>query len=61
MSNGVWVENFDLKLLFLSFLSLSFLLSSITYLFVEAPMSNLLNNFIAAKRYKTSNSEFFMS
>jgi peptidoglycan/LPS O-acetylase OafA/YrhL len=60
LSNGVWVESFDLQLLFLSFLTLSFMLSMVTYLFVEAPMSNLLNNFIAAKRHKVSN-QFYMS
>lgn len=60
LSNGVWVESFHLQLLFLSILTLSFLLSALTYLFVEAPMSNLLSNFIAARRNK-ANSQFYLS
>ena len=42
LQHGDWIQSFDLMLFFGAFLTLSFLFSFFTYLFVEAPMSNLL-------------------
>lgn len=62
LTNGIWVEQYDLILLFLSYIVLSFAFSLITYLFVEAPMANLLYAFIVAKSKKEQdNNQFFYS
>lgn len=39
--NGLWLSRFDLYLLFLAFLTLSFLFSFFMYLAVEGPMASL--------------------
>lgn len=60
LTNGYWVEGPDVFLLFLSFLITNFTFSFVTYVFVEAPMANLLTQFVINKQ-KKEKSEFFMS
>lgn len=60
LQHGEWVQGFNMSLLFLSFLALSFCFSTITYLFVEAPMANLLNALFVANT-KDKNDQFFHS
>lgn len=55
LTNGMWVVPSDIFLLFLSYLTVSFLFSFVAYIFVEAPMANLLNAFIIAKSKKDKN------
>lgn len=65
LSHGDWVQQFDLYLLFAAFATLSFCFSFATYLFIEAPMANLLNVFLVAGFSKDSpaanNSVFYHS
>ena len=49
LTQGIWVEKFDLILLFMSYLMLSFMFSLVTYLFVQAPMASIVNQFLVAK------------
>ena len=46
---GEWGQKFNVVLYFIAFLTLSFMFSILTYLFVEAPMANILNEFFRAK------------
>lgn len=61
LTNGVWIESSDLILMFLSYLIVSFLFSFVTFIFVEAPMANLLNQFLIAKSSKDKSDQFFYS
>jgi len=61
LQHGDWVQQFNLNLLFMSFLTLSFLFSTFTYLVVEAPMACLLNTFFVKHGKQSQNSIFFHS
>ena len=59
LEHGDWVQQFDLILLFGAFIALSFCFSFCTYLFVEAPMANLLNVFIVKGNCKDNQGSVF--
>lgn len=49
LENGVWAQVFETNLLVAAYLAFSFAFSFITYLLVEAPMANILNDFLRTK------------
>jgi len=46
---GEWGQKFNVFLYFIAFLTLSFMFSILTFLFVEAPLANVLNEFFKAR------------
>ena len=49
LEQGIWADVFNTFLYFFAFITLSFCFSFLTFLFVEAPFANILNEFIRAK------------
>jgi peptidoglycan/LPS O-acetylase OafA/YrhL len=49
LETGIWAEKYTTYLLFAAFTNISFVFSFITYLFIEAPFANIVNEFVRAK------------
>lgn len=49
LENGIWAQVFETNLNFIAFLTFSFGFSFLTYILVEAPMANVLNDFWRSK------------
>ena len=49
LEQGIWADKYETNLRFLGFLTLSFLFSLLTYLFIEAPFANILTEFFRAR------------
>ena len=49
LENGIWAQVFETNLSFVAHLAFSFIFSAITYLLVEAPFANILNDFFRSK------------
>jgi len=52
LENGVWVQGFETFLLVIAYTSYAFGFSFITYILVEAPFANVLNDFLRSKIQK---------
>lgn len=62
LENGVWAQVFETNMAFMANLGFSFAFSLVTYLLIEAPFSNILNDFFRSKISKLgANSEHYRS
>lgn len=52
LENGVWAQVFETNMFFAAYLTFSFGFSFVTYLLIEAPFANILNDFWRAKIHK---------
>ena len=52
LESGLWVQMFETNLTTLAYFTFCFIFSFLTYLIVEAPFANILNDFIRSKRSK---------
>lgn len=52
LENGMWAQVFDTNLFFVAYLAASFGFSFVTYVLIEAPMANILNDFWRSKLSK---------
>ena len=52
LENGVWVQGFETFLLVIAYTSYAFCFSFITYILIEAPFANVLNDFLRSKIQK---------
>merc|ERR1719446_1064683 len=59
LEQGIWADQFNTNLYFFSFITVSFCFSFITYLFVETPFANILNEFVRAKTPEENKTSFF--
>jgi len=61
LEDGIWAQHFETNLYFAAFLTFCFGFSFLTYIFVEAPFSNLLNEFLRARAANEKASVFYVS
>ena len=59
LEQGIWADKFNTNLYFFSFLTISFCFSMISYIFIEAPFANILNEFIRAYTPVENKSNYF--
>jgi|APCry1669189733_1035249.scaffolds.fasta_scaffold87215_1 peptidoglycan/LPS O-acetylase OafA/YrhL len=50
LENGIWAQKMQINLDFFAYLAISFIFSFITYLLIESPFSNLLNDFFRFRK-----------
>lgn len=50
LQNGLWAQRMQTNLDFFAYLVISFIFSSITFVFVESPFANVLNDFFRFRK-----------
>jgi peptidoglycan/LPS O-acetylase OafA/YrhL len=50
LQNGLWAQRMQTNLDFFAYLATSFIFSSLTFVFIESPFANLLNDFLRFRK-----------